>query len=312
MPRALRQLLLPATLGLSLLLAAAPSVSFAQYSRPDVGSLDKPVEPYAFGEVGVDERLGNLVPKDLKFRDEAGKSVALSDYLTHGRPIVLWMGYYECPMLCDLMSAGMVKSVKGVQLDAGQEFAILNVSIDPNESSTLARDKKATYLKELGQPGNAAAWNLLTGSPESIRALAEAVGYKFKKVTVQGESQYAHPAVLMILAPDGKVTRYLYPDGNQGVNFDTRTMQLSLIEASNGTVGSTLDKVLLTCLRYDSHTGRYTWIALNLMKGAGALTVLGMAAVLVPIWIRSARRKPAATDEQRPLGPSGHLSATPY
>lgn len=277
------------------LLGSFAGTAAAQYNQPELGSLNRVIEPYKAGEVGVDEKLGAVVPTSITFTNENGDKVALADFLGHDRPVILWLGYYECPMLCDKMSAGMVDAVKGIKLDAGKEFSILNVSIDPNESAGLARAKKATYLKELGQPGNAAAWNLLTGSPESIKALADSVGYKFKKVVTNGkdgeETQYAHPAVLMILSPEGKVTRYLYPLAKEGVQFDPRTMQLSLIEASEGRVGSVVDRVILTCLHYDPKVGQYTYVAVRLMQWAGALTVLLMAAILFPIWFRAARKK---------------------
>lgn len=284
-------------------------VALAQYQRPDIGSMNRVPELYEPGEVGVDEKLGNVVPMSATFVDEAGAKVALSDFLGKDRPVILWLGYYECPMLCDQMSAGMVEAVKGIQLDAGKEFAIVNVSIDPNESASLARAKKETYLKELGQPGNAAAWNLLTGSPESVNALAESVGYKFKKVEFDGETQYAHPAVLMVLSPEGKVTRYLYPLPRQGVAFDSRTMQLSLIEASEGKVGSVMDRLILTCLRYEAHAGKYTWVAMNLMKWAGVLTLVVMAAFLVPVWVRAARSKSSADGPTLGGGTPGSVPA---
>lgn len=277
------------------ILVSIAQTSRAQYNKPELGSMDRVVAPYKADEVGVDEKLGAIVPASTMFVDESGTKVPLGDFLGKGRPVILWLGYYECPMLCDKMSAGMVSAVRGVQLDAGKEFSILNVSIDPNESANLARAKKATYLKELGQPGNASAWNLLTGAPESIKLLADSVGYKFAKVVLEEkdgpETQYAHPAVLMVLSPEGKVTRYLYPVAAAGVAFDSRTMQLSLIEASEGRIGSVVDRVILTCLRYDAHTGTYTWVAVNLMRWAGGLTILLMAAILVPLWIRASRRR---------------------
>ena len=270
--------------------AACSATSFAQYSKPEIGSMDKVVEPYKEGEVGVDEKPGSQVPLDAAFNDEDGQAVTFGSYLNKGRPIILWIGYFECPMLCDRMSGGMIRAVRSIKLDAGKEFAILNVSINPNEVPGIARQKKDNYLKELGQPGDASGWNLLTGGPTAIERLTSSVGYKFKAVEVAGETEYAHPAVLVILSPEGKVTRYLYPDKDtSGVEFDSQTLRLSLVEASNGTVGSTVDRFLLTCLRYDAHTGKYTKDAIALMKYAGALTVLVMAAVLVPLWIKSAR-----------------------
>jgi protein SCO1 len=273
--------------------AATGSVAPAQFAPAPVGTLNRDALPYEEGEMGVDEKPGALVAPDLQFFDEQANRVTLGSYLNQGRPIILWLGYYDCPMLCDKMSAGMVESVKQVKLDAGKDFAILNVSIDPNESATLAAAKKQTYLDELGQPDNAAAWHLLTGSPESIKQLTDSVGYKFKKVSIKDGSEYVHPAVLIILSESGKVTRYVYPDGNRaGVTFDPRTMQLSLIEAGEGKVGSTLDKVMLTCLMgWDGTAGKYTASVLKLMSWTAGLTLLVMSVLIVPAWIRAARGK---------------------
>jgi protein SCO1 len=272
-------------------LATLSSGTFAQYQRPDVGSMDKVVSPIAEGEVAVDEsKLNTFVPKDLAFNDEDGNPVTIGSYLDKGRPIILWIGYFECPMLCDRMSGGMVRAVRSMKLDGATEYAILNVSVNPDEVPGIAKQKKENYLKELGQPGQAAGWNLLTGSPAAIEGLTESVGYKYKAVEIAGETEYAHPAVLIILSPEGQVSRYLYPDQESaGVEFSPQTMRLSLIEASQGRVGSTIDRFLLTCLRFDQHTGKYTKNVQAIMRYAGGATVLLMAAVFVPLWVRSAR-----------------------
>lgn len=275
--------------------------TFGQYVKPEVGSMDRVVDPYEAGQVGVDEKQGAIVPLDTKFADEDGRDVTLRDYFANGRPVILWLGYFECPALCDRMSGGMVRAVQNVKLESGKEFAILNVSINPSEVPGVAKQKKINYLKELGQPGEASGWNLLTGTSLSITALTNAVGFKFKPVTTIEGTEYAHPAVLLVLSPEGKVTRYLYPQ-SQGVEFDAQTMRLSLIEASEGKVGSPLDQFLLTCLRYDAHTGKYTKDAQAIMKWAGVATVVTMAAIFLPLWIRAARRP---LDDGDGLPPAG-------
>lgn len=265
------------------------SAAHAQYVRQPIGTLNKPLELYQPDEVGVDEKPGAQLPLDAQVHDEDGDTITLGSLLKPNRPNILWLGYYECPMLCDKMSAGMVQAVKDIRLDAGTEFAVIQLSINPSEVPADAKAKKQTYLEKIGRPGIATGWNLLTANPEPIAEVANAVGYKFKKVEVEGETQYAHPAVLVILSPEGKVTRYLYPKAAEGVQFDDRTMQLSLIEASNGTIGSTIDRILLTCLHYDSKAGKYTWVAVNLMKLGAAITVVVMASILIPFWIRGAK-----------------------
>ena len=277
------------------------STAFAQYQKPDVGSMDRVVDPVSPGEVGIDEKLGAAVPLDLSFHDEDGQDVTLAQYVCNGRPVILWLGYFECPALCDRMSGGMIRAVRDVKLDAGKEFAILNVSINPSEVPGVAKQKKINYLKELGQPGEAKGWNLLTGSPDSIEKLTKSVGYKFKAITTLTGTEYAHPAVLMVLSPAGKVTRYLYPQSS-GLEFDAQTMKYSLIEAADGKVGTPLDQFVLTCLRYDAHTGKYTKDAQAIMKWAGAATVVIMAAIFFPLWIRAARRPTEGDDRLPPTG----------
>lgn len=285
-------------LTLSAILAIAP-VSSAQYMRQPPGTLTTPLELYEPGEVGVDEKPGAQVPLDAQFKDEEGMPVTVGSLLKPHRPTILWLGYYECPMLCDKMSAGMVKALKDIRLDAGGEYAVVQISINPNEVPLDAKAKKQTYVEQIGRPKDAAGWNLFTGNPDQIAKVADAVGYKFKKVEIEGQTEYAHPAVLMVLSPEGKVTRYLYPKAAEGVEFDSRTMQLSLIEASNGQIGSTVDRILLTCLQYDHKTGKYTWVAVNLLKLGAGITVLIMAAVLVPLWIRGPRNFLKWTGETR-------------
>ena len=288
-----------ACLGLTLV-AASATVASAQYDRQDIGSMDVAVNPVQPGEVNVEEKLGAFVPLGDSFLDEEGQPVTLNTYLNHGRPIILWLGYYECPQFCDRMSAGLVRGVKNIKLDSGKEFAIVHVSINPNEVPGLAKQKKINYTKELGQPGDSKGWSLLTGKPESIAALTASVGYKYKAVKVRGETEYAHPAVLVVLSPEGKVARYLYPQqGGGDLAFDPQTLRLSLIEASDGRVGSTVDHLMLTCLRWDAQTGKYTKDAVALMKWAGALTVLIMAIILIPLWIRAARQPADPDDDSR-------------
>lgn len=272
-------------LALTAILAIAP-LSRAQYMPPPGGQLHQPMELVQPGEVGVDEKLGNQVPVDVELHNEDNQTITFGSLLQPHRPTILWLGYFECPMLCDKMSAGMVKALKNIRLDAGSEFAVIQLSINPNEVPADAKRKKETYIEKLGRPGDAAGWNLLTANPEQIAKIADSVGYKFKKITVDGKTEYAHPAVLMVLSPEGKVMRYLYPKASEGVEFDSRTMQLSLIEASNGQIGSTIDRLLLTCIHYDPSTGKYSWVATSLLKFGAALTLIVMAAVLVPFWLK--------------------------
>jgi len=228
----------------------------------------------------IEEHLGAKIPADLTFVDETGKSVSLSDYLNHGRPVILQLGYFECPMLCNAVSKSMVETLQKVTLDAGNEYDVLYVSIDPSEKWPLAKQKKEATIKALGQPGAAVGWHLLTGDQSSIDSLAQATGFKYS--FIPDLQEFSHPAVLMILSPDGTITRYLY-----GTNYDARSMRLSLVEASNGTIGTIADRFILNCFRFDHTTGKYQRNAVLILRVSAALTVMVMSAIFVPLWYRS-------------------------
>lgn len=230
----------------------------------------------------IEEHLGAKIPTDLKFTDETGKPVALAEYLNHDRPVILQLGYFECPMLCSAVSKSMVQSLQKMKLDAGTEYDVLYVSIDPQEKWPLAKLKKEATVKALGEPGAAVGWHLLTGEQPSIDALAQATGFKYS--FIHELQEFSHPAVLMVLASDGTITRYLY-----GTKFDPDTMRLSLVEASNGTIGTIRDRFILNCFRFDHTTGRYQRNAVLLLRVSAALTVVVMSAIFVPLWYRSWR-----------------------
>lgn len=241
-------------------------------------------------DIGVDEKLGGAIPLDAKFTDETGKKVSLSDYFAAGRPVILQLGYFGCPMLCGEVSKGLVNSLNELPLTMGKDYEVLNVSFDPDEGPDLAARKKTSFLEAYKHPSGAQAWHFLTGDKESIRRLTESVGFRYKWVADQ--QQFAHAAVLMIVSPGGSVSRYLY-----GVGFDPKTMRLALVEASQGKVGTTADKFLMTCLlSYNKAAGRYTVAAVTLMRVAAVACVLLLAAILTTLFVREMRsRKKLAT-----------------
>jgi protein SCO1 len=232
--------------------------------------------------VGVTERLDGQVPLDLPLVDEAGQPTTLGAVRRTDRPLLLVLGYYECPMLCTVVLNGVVEALRGIEWVPGREFEVVMLSIDPAETPDLARAKRETYLAAYGRPEARDGWRFLTGPAASIDAIAAAVGFEYRYLPERDE--FAHPAVVFVLTPEGRVARYLY-----GVRFDPRTVRLSLVEAAAGRIGSTVDRVLLTCYRYDPETGRYTPVALGLLRIAAALTALVVLALLVPLWLREAR-----------------------
>jgi protein SCO1/2 len=240
--------------------------------------------------VGITEHPGAVVPKDLEFVADDGRTVRLGDYFDGKRPVVLNLGYYRCPMLCGLVLSGLLQGMKELPWTAGREFEVVTVSIDPRETATLARLKKETYLGEYGRPGAAAGWHFLTGREENIRKLADAVGFGYRYVPEREE--FAHAAALFVATPDGRLARYLY-----GVLYAPGTLRMALTEAGQGKVGTTGDRILLACFHYDSNEGRYVVAATRLMRIGGGATALVVGGWLLVQWRRSGR-KPGQRDEE--------------
>ena len=250
-----------------------------------IGGGSPPPNPPEAKTVTVVEHLNAQIPLDLTFNDEDGKPVQLKQFFNGKKPVVLQMGYFGCPMLCSLVSQGLVNSLKDVKLNAGSDYEVVYVSIDPTEGAGMAKAKKQSFLDVYGHgSASAAGWHLLTGQEPQIKQLADAVGFQYKWIEAAG--QFSHPACLMVATPDGKLSRYLY-----GVKFDPQTVRLSLVEASDGKIGSTGDAFILTCFQYDGTTGRYALVAINLMKLGGVLAILGVAGMVAFFARKGARHK---------------------
>jgi protein SCO1/2 len=231
------------------------------------------VQSDALREVGFDQRLGAQISLDLSFRDETGRSVELSQYFTD-KPVILMFAYYNCPNLCPLALEGLARSLKPLSFEAGKEFNVLTVSIDPNEGPDLAAANKEKYLRNYGRPGAERGWRFLTGEQLSIERLTETVGFRYRYDAKQ--KQYAHSSGIAVLTPHGKVSRYLY-----GIEYALRDLRLALVEASSGKVGSPVDQLLLFCYQYDPATGKYILVIMNVLRLAGLGTVLGLGGVIV-------------------------------
>jgi len=244
--------------------------------------------PDALAGVGIDEHLEAAIPADIVLRDEEGREVILAEYFDQGRPLILNLMYLGCPMLCGLVGNGLNDALKQLEWNVGSEFTILSVSFNHTEKPSLARAKKANYLADLDQPGAAEGWHFLTGDEEEIRRLTEAVGFGFR--WNEKRQEFAHAALLIVLTPDGRVARYLY-----GIQFDPRTLRLSLVEAADGKIGTTRDRFLLFCFNYDATAGRYGPAARNIMKAGGLLTMAALA-----ILILAFRRRERKRQQRRP------------
>jgi protein SCO1/2 len=238
-------------------------------------------------DVGIDQKLDGPVPLDLTFTDETGADVALGRYFGE-RPVVLAFVYYECPMLCTQVLNGLVGSLEALSFNAGREFEVVIVSFDPGETPALAAEKKRTYLRRYGRPETADGWHYLTGRQSDIEALTGAVGFRY--AYDETIDQYAHPAAIMIATPDGRVARYLY-----GIQFAPRDLQLALVEATDGRIGSVVDQALLYCYHYDPETGTYGFVVMNLVRLAGVLTLLVMGGAIFLSLRRERRQNTAAS-----------------
>jgi len=247
--------------------------------------------PEELEEVGVSEHLNAQLPLELSFVDSRSRPVKLGRYFDGTRPVLLTMNYSNCPMLCSLQLNGLFDGLKRMPWDLGDQFQMITVSIDPKETPQRAQLTKQEYLKLYGRPGAGAGWHCLTGRESEIRKLAEVIGFRYKYVEQTG--QYAHAAVTFVCTPDGRLSRYLY-----GIEYDPQTLRFSLLEASEGKVGTAMDQVLLFCFQYDATKGRYGPAAVRIMQVGGGLTVLVLGAVLWGFWRRELRRS-RQTDRER-------------
>jgi protein SCO1/2 len=250
---------------------ALSSMASAQYfTRPET----KTVAPPGLEGVGIDQRLNEQVPLNLTFKDETGKTVKLGDYFHEGRPVILNLVYYQCPMLCTEVLNGLTSALKVIHFEPGKQFEVVTVSIDPRETPQLAANKKEMYLKRLGNAEAGKGWHFLTGEQAQIAALAGAVGWHYRYDEKLG--QFAHAAGIMLITPEGKIAQYYY-----GVEYSAKDMRLGIVEASQNKIGSLADQVLLYCYHYDPRTGHYGATITNIVRLGGGITVIVLGSFLL-------------------------------
>jgi len=248
---------------LAFALLGRPSVTAAQFPDPSAGIGNR---PELLKDVGVDQKLNDSVPLNLTFRDEHGRTVPLSQYFQSGKPVILTLVYYSCPMLCTQVLNGLDRSLENISLNIGKDFNVVTVSIDPTEKPVLAEAKQALYTGMYGRPGAAEGWHFLVGDEPQIDQLAKTVGFRY--AYDPDSHQYAHASVIMVLTPEGKISRYFY-----GISYPQRDLRLGLVDASAGKIGSPVDAILLYCYHYDPHTGKYGLMINRIIQAAGLLTV---------------------------------------
>jgi protein SCO1/2 len=273
---------------LLLMLAAAPMfAAVPQIPRGPImggGIMSPPANqrPPGLEFVGIEQHLNAEVPADLEFRDELGNPVKLADYFGHGRPVILNLGYYQCPMLCSELLQGLVGSMKALTFNLGKDFDVLTVSFDPRETTEMAAAKKRDMIKRYGRVNSDQGWHFLTGKPDAINALTKSVGfqYQFDPKT----EQYAHATAIVMLTPDRHISGYFY-----GVEFSPKDLRLGLVQASQNKIGNIGDQVLLYCYHYDPRTGKYGAVISNILKLAGLGTILILGTFMF-VMFRSDRR----------------------
>jgi protein SCO1 len=223
--------------------------------------------------VGIEQHLNAEVPGDLTFTDETGKAVRLNDYFGHGRPVILNLGYYQCPMLCSELLQGLVGSMKPLTFNLARDFEVVTVSFDPRETTEMAAAKKRDIMKRYGRPNSDQGWHFLTGKAEQINALTKSVGYQYQ--FDPKTEQYAHAAAIVMLTPDRHISGYFY-----GVEFSPKDLRLGLVQASQNRIGNIGDQVLLYCYHYDPRTGKYGAVISNILKLGGLMTMLILGAFM--------------------------------
>jgi protein SCO1/2 len=241
--------------------------------------------PRELAAVTVNEHLGARVPFDARFTDHTGRQVALGEYFTRGRPVVLNLVYHRCPMLCGMVLNAVIRSLKDTVWSVGEQYDVVTVSIDPRDTLETSVAKRARVLEAYGRPSAQRGWHFLIGAGAESRRVADAVGFGYSFDTQT--DQFAHPAVTILLTPDGRVARYLY-----GIDYKPTDVRVGLLEASEGRQVTTVERLIMYCYHYDPQGHRYALVARNVMKLGGVVTMFGLGGFFAVMRARERRRTP--------------------
>ncbi len=289
----MKSLIVVLALGLTLAGTQPPRFSTSRPGPSEEPGVPAETMPEVLGKIGIDQKLDAQVPLDLAFRDETGRTVKLADYFG-SKPVVLTLVYYECPMLCTQVLNGAVGAFKTLNFTAGNQFDVVTVSFNPKETPAMAAAKKATYIARYGRPEAAAGWHFLTGEQPAIDALTTSVGFRY--LFDRSTQQYVHASAIMVLTPQGRVSKYFY-----GIEYPPKDLRLGLVEASDGKIGGLVEQVLLYCFHYDPRTGKYSMIVMNVLRLAGVATVTLIGGFILLMWRRDRRKTKSAVADVPPV-----------
>ena len=276
------------TISATLILSALALASGAQTIPDSVGKSSSGL-PAQLQNVGFEPQLNAQLPLDTDFRDESGSNVKLRDYF-HGKPVLLALVYYGCPMLCNQVEQGVVGSLKMLSFNAGRDYQVVFVSFDPRETPDMAAQKKTAALSHYGRPETASGWHFLTGKDQAIHAVTAAANFRYS--FDEKNNLFAHASGIMLITPDGRISRYFY-----GVEYPSRDVRLGLVDASAGKIGTPIDHLLLFCFHYDPSTARYSATILKVIRLGGVLTIFSIVAGILIFRRRDVR---AASASSRP------------
>jgi protein SCO1/2 len=281
----------------------APRVTHAQ-----IAAMPRELE-----HVGVTEHLDGPLPLDAAFRDHTGAPVTLGKYFDGKRPLVLQFAYFTCPVVCGMITNNLAAGLKGIPWTIGDQYDVVTISIDPNESLERTAQKRASILREYGRAKDNQGWHFLTGSQASIDAVTKAIGFEYQYD--ERQQQWGHPSVVFVVKPSGRIARYLY-----GLEFPPADLRLGLLEASEGRHISTVEQIILYCYHYDPQGGKYVLVARRVMQVGGGLVALVLFGFLGLFWGREWKKKRALQglsgtstpnpDETPPMTGSSGLGST--
>jgi protein SCO1/2 len=265
----------------AVLALAAGTRASAQPAAPSYGQ-PSAAPPAGLGEVGIDQRLGASLPLEAVFRDETGRTVRLGDYFGR-RPVLVGFVYYQCPMLCGYVEAGVESALRALPFTAGRQFDLLLVSFDPADIPSIAATKRTDFLEKYARPGADKGVHFLTGPPESIAAVTKAAGFRYARD--EETKTLAHAAGVMLATPEGKLSQYFY-----GIEYSPRDLKFAMMEASKDKIGTPVDRLILYCSHYDPRSGKYGLVVMRVVRLAGLATVGSLGAFMIVMFRRDRKK----------------------